>query len=248
MAKEINFFTSELEETAEEAALPETLAKPVYVQTPLPGFMEKIHAAQEQHNREKQARQQVKGIIEALLFASSEPISFTKIREVVDTLQPIRPKLVRDLLQELANEYITQNRAFRIEEIASGFLLRSCEEFSPYIDILYKNKRAEKLSHPAAEVLAIIAYKGPITRPQIDAIRGVDSSGTVYSLLERNLIEPVGKLEAPGRPTLYGTTPEFLKHFGLKEINELPGWQPRTDKIKMKKMDEVPVETPAKPE
>ncbi len=78
-----------------------------------------------------------------------------------------------------------------------------------------------KLSHAATEVLAIIAYRQPITRPQIDAIRGVDSSGTLTQLLERNLVEPLGKLEAPGRPTLFGTTKEFLKHFGLKDLSEL---------------------------
>ena len=96
---------------------------------------------------------------------------------------------------------------------------------SPYIEAIGVSRRGEKLSQAAAEVLAIIAYKQPITRPQIDAIRGVDSSGTIYNLLERQLIEPLGKLEAPGRPTLFGITKNFLEHFGLKDVKQLPPLQ-----------------------
>jgi segregation and condensation protein B len=165
---------------------------------------------------------QVKRIIEALLFASNEPIAFNKIREVVDTIAPLQPKELRGLIQELQNEYEEQQRAFRLEEIAQGFILRSAEEFHPYIELLHRNKRTEKLSMASSEVLAIIAYRQPITRVQIEAIRGVDSSGSVATLLERQLIQPVGRLEAPGRPTLYGITKDFLKHYGLKDIKELP--------------------------
>lgn len=172
--------------------------------------------------RENELRQQVKRIIEALLFSSNAPIAFNKIREVTDTLHALRPKILRELLEELQMEYIAQQRAFRLEEIAQGFILRTCEEYAPYIDLMVRNKRAEKLSQAAAEVLAIIAYKQPVTRPQIDAIRGVDSSGTVQNLLERQLIEPLGRLEAPGRPMLYGITKEFLIHFGLRDIADLP--------------------------
>lgn len=168
-------------------------------------------------------RFELKRIIEALLFASSEPLPFNKIREVTDTFKVIKPRFLRQILEELQHDYLTQQRAFRLEEIAQGFLMRSCEEYSSYIELLYRNKRTEKLSQAAAEVLAIIAYRQPITRPQIEAIRGVDSSGTVQNLLERQLIEPVGKLEAPGKPTLYGITKDFLKHFGLKDLKDLPG-------------------------
>lgn len=164
----------------------------------------------------------IKRTIEALLFTSSEPITFNKIREVVDTIDSLQPKELTGLIQELQAEYIEQQRAFRLEEIAQGFILRSAEEFHPYIELLHRNKRTEKLSMASSEVLAIIAYRQPITRVQIEAIRGVDSSGSVATLLERQLIQPVGKLEAPGRPTLYGITKEFLKHYGLKDIKELP--------------------------
>lgn len=167
-------------------------------------------------------RVQIKRIIEALLFASSEPLPLPRIREVTDTVQAISPKELNSIIQELRYEYHAQQRAFRLDEIAQGFVLRTAEEYSPYIELLGRNKRTEKLSNASAEVLAIIAYRQPITRSQIEAIRGVDSSGTLANLLERQLIQPVGKLEAPGRPTLYGITKDFLKHYGLKDIKELP--------------------------
>ncbi|MBA3722658.1 MAG: SMC-Scp complex subunit ScpB [Parachlamydiaceae bacterium] len=165
--------------------------------------------------------QHVKRVIEALLFASNDPIPLLKIREITETIAPLKPRKLRQIIEELQQEYLTQKRAFKLEEIAQGYVLRTHEEYAPYIELHYRQRRGEKLSYAATEVLAIIAYRQPITRPQIDAIRGVDSSGTVAQLLERNLIEPVGKLEAPGRPMLYATTKEFLKHFGLKDITEL---------------------------
>lgn len=168
---------------------------------------------------------QVKRIIEALLFASSEPIGFNKIREIIDTISPLQPKELRALIQELQAEYEREQRAFRLEEIGQGFILRSSEKYHLYIELLHRNKRAEKLSMASSEVLAIIAYRQPITRVQIEAIRGVDSSGSVSTLLERQLIQPVGKLEAPGRPTLYGITKDFLKHYGLRDIKELPNME-----------------------
>lgn len=170
---------------------------------------------------DQQLRRHVQRVIEALLFASPEPLTLAKIREVTDTIIPCRPRQLRDMLEELKQEYLAQARAFRLEEIAQGYVLRTHEEYSPYLDLLHRQKRGEKLSPASTEVLAIIAYRQPITRPQIDAIRGVDSSGTLVQLFERGLIEPIGKLEAPGRPTLYGTTREFLKHYGLKDLSEL---------------------------
>jgi segregation and condensation protein B len=168
------------------------------------------------------ARLHVKRVVEALLFSSNEPLPFQKIKEITDTIHEFPPRVIKNILENLQDEYFSQQRAFRLEEIAQGYVLRTREEYSPYIEQIGRNKRTEKLSHASAEVLAIIAYKQPITRPQIDAIRGVDSSGTIFNLLERQLIQPVGKLEAPGRPTLYGITKDFLKHFGLKDLNELP--------------------------
>lgn len=160
-------------------------------------------------------------IIEALLFSSQDPIPLTKIKEILDTVKEIRLAEIRLLIEELQKEYAIQRRAFRLEEIAQGYVLRTEEEFTPFLELLNRERRGEKLSYAATEVLAIIAYRQPITRPQIDAIRGVDSSGTLAQLLERGLVEAAGKLEAPGRPTLYSTSKEFLKHFGLRDLTDL---------------------------
>lgn len=214
MAREINLFEQEQALSAEEEESCVSLSTPQEV-------LENLKTLKTPQ-QEKFARQHAKRIIEALLFVSSDPLPFIKIREVVDTYEPLKPRVIRDLIMELQEEYLSQQRAFRLEEIAQGFLLRTCEEYSSYINILYRNKRTEKLSQASAEVLAIIAYRQPITRPQMEAIRGVDCSGIVQNLLDRQLIEAVGKLEAPGRPTLYGITKDFLKHFGLRDIQELP--------------------------
>lgn len=238
--KEINLFDQEIEtvertpETADDcpssekndqvAAAGQPPQKTVLQaeQPSLPGITDNIHHSQRAQQQDKFIRQHAKRIIEALLFASAEPLPFNKIREVVDTFQPLKPSQLRNLIIELQQDYLSQQRAFRLEEIAQGFLLRTCEEYSPFIDSLFHNKRTEKLSQASAEVLAIIAYKQPITRPQIEAIRGVDCSGITQNLLERQLIEPVGKLEAPGRPTLYGITKNFLTHYGLRDVEDLP--------------------------
>jgi segregation and condensation protein B len=220
MPKEINLLEQEIETT--------TISK--YNQPSLPGFdnpsptpapsLDKVQ--QTQQGLDMQTRFHLKRTIEALLFASSEPLTFNKIREVTDSIHSLQPRVLKAIIQELQEEYIAQQRAFRLEEIAQGFTLRTCEQFGPYIELMGRNKRGEKLTQAAAEVLAIIAYRHPITRSQIESIRGVDSSGILANLLERQLIQPEGRLEAPGRPTLYGITKEFLKHFGLRDISELP--------------------------
>lgn len=167
-------------------------------------------------------KREIKRIVEALLFATDEPITFNKLRDIVSTFCPVKPRLLTSLLDEMREEYYAEQRAFQLEEIPQGFILRSRDQYRPYIQQLNVNRRGEKLSHAASEILAIIAYRQPITRPEIDAIRGVDSSGTLASLLERGLIEISGRLEAPGRPSLYITTYRFLQHFGLKDLSELP--------------------------
>lgn len=206
MSKELNFFQEEVEITSSS----DDLASTEQIET--------VDLSQ----INQQLRSHLKRVVESLLFASPDPLPLIKIREVTDTILPLRPRQLKLMIEELKQEYLAQQRAFKLDEIAQGYVLRTYEEYAPYLDQLYRQKRWEKLSHASTEVLAIIAYRQPITRPQIDAIRGVDSSGTLMQLLERGLIEPIGKLEAPGRPTLYGTTREFLKHFGLKDLSELP--------------------------
>ncbi|MCP5469154.1 MAG: SMC-Scp complex subunit ScpB [Chlamydiales bacterium] len=165
--------------------------------------------------------QEVKRIVEALLFASNEALTAEKMKEVISSAYPIGLRELKRLIAELADEYKQRECAFQIDEIAGGYLLRTCEEMGVYVELLMLNKRGEKLSKASMEVLAIIAYRSPITRAEIDAIRGVDSSGTVASLVERGLIEGVGRKEAPGRPIQWGVTKRFLKHFGLKNEKEL---------------------------
>jgi segregation and condensation protein B len=165
---------------------------------------------------------ELKNIIESLLFATQEPLPFRKIRDVVTNFLPVPQRLIFQAVQELRAQFQEENRPLQIDEIAGGYILRTKKEYAPYVQLLYSNKRGDRLTQAAAEVLALIAYRQPITRPQIDKVRGVDSSGAVSSLMERGLIEAVGKADAPGRPTLYGTTSKFLQHFGLRELNELP--------------------------
>jgi len=166
-------------------------------------------------------KQEIKRIIEALLFASGESISLEKIREIIHKTFPIRAREVKQLIEELREEYRIQKRAFQIDYIADGYLLRSDPGMGTYIDQLFQNRRCEKLSHAATEVLAIVAYKEPITRREVEKIRGVDSSGSIASLTERGLIAEVGKKEAPGRPVQYGVTQKFLHHFGISHTGEL---------------------------
>jgi segregation and condensation protein B len=230
MVKEINLFLDEVETivTADET-VDEPVNKPVkktYTQNFLPGIEDFDHDEKYLVVDEKQLyfqnKAKAKRVIEALLFSTNEPLSFIKIREITDTIYPFKPRVLKEIIDELQNDFISKQLVYRMEEIAEGYLLRTSEEFGPYLNLLYRNKRIEKLSQAASEVLAIIAYRQPVTRPQIDSIRGVDSSGVLQALLERQLIEPLGKLEAPGRPTLFGITKDFLKHFGLKDLSELP--------------------------
>jgi segregation and condensation protein B len=221
MAKEINLFEVEKSEIEETAPLKPSIP----AQMTLPGMMETLQEQEEKRGLERQMRLQIKRIIEAVLFASHEPVSFNKLREIADMAHPLKPKQLKDLIEDLKEEYISQGRAFRLYEIAEGYLLKSCEEYGRFIEKLGLSKRQEKLSQPALEVLAIVAFKGPITRPQIDQIRGVDSSGTLQNLTERGLVEQNGKLEAPGRPSIYHITPQFLKYFGLRDLTELPKFE-----------------------
>ncbi|MCH9609222.1 MAG: Segregation and condensation protein B [Chlamydiales bacterium] len=164
---------------------------------------------------------EIKKIVEALLFSSSNPVTLDRLKEIIATLYPIKRRELQSLLIEMNEEYKKEGRAFQIDEIGEGFLLRTTEEVAPYVSLLHQNRRSEKLSQAATEVLAIIAYRGPITRSEIEQLRGVDSSGTVVSLIERGLVERVGKKESPGRPTLYGTSEKFLKYFGIREVQDL---------------------------
>jgi segregation and condensation protein B len=157
-------------------------------------------------------------IVEALVLSCSEPISAAKLAEIIPYCDAGE---VKDLVNELNTEYAEQDRSFEIWEVAGGFQIRTRAEFSGYLQKLQK-ERALRLSQAALETLAIIAYRQPVTRAEIEDVRGVDVGATVKSLLERHLIRIAGQREVPGRPMLYGTTRRFLEIFGLESLKNLP--------------------------
>jgi segregation and condensation protein B len=162
---------------------------------------------------------EIKKIVEALIFASDTPISENRIKNVVEELTPAE---INNLVEELNAEYDQTDHAFRIARLAGGFQFVTRPELANYIKQYYKGKAKSRLSRAALEALAIIAFKQPISRPEIDMIRGVNSDGVVKNLLERNLIFISGRSETIGRALLYSTTPEFLRYLGINEISDLP--------------------------
>ncbi|WP_027624653.1 SMC-Scp complex subunit ScpB [Clostridium lundense] len=157
-------------------------------------------------------------VIESLLFVSGEPI---KVKEIASILE-CDVKFIKNLIEEMKKIYGEENRGITIIEIEDSYSLATKKENSEFVQRLLKTNVRQSLSQAALEALAIIAYKQPITRIDIDEIRGVKSDRAVQTLSEKNLIKECGRLEVPGRPILYGTTEEFLKHFGLESLNEMP--------------------------
>jgi segregation and condensation protein B len=158
-------------------------------------------------------------IVEALLFASDSPVPMGKIRSIVDD---VTAQQVDDIVAQLNGEYENQGRSFHIIEVAGGFQFATHPQYASWIKRLYRGRRLPRLSSAALETLAIIAFKGPIIRSEIEAIRGVSTEGVLKTLLERNLITVTGRQEGPGRPLLYATTQDFLIYFGLKSLSDLP--------------------------
>jgi len=158
-------------------------------------------------------------IIEALLFASDSPLSSDKIQAV---LEDITPDEIEEAVNSLNEKYRLGGRSFAIKKIARGYQMYTLPGFSPWIRALFSHNRRERLSQQSLEVLAIVAYKQPIVKSDIDRLRGVNSEGPIFTLLDRKLITIVGRKPTPGRPLLYGTTQEFLTHFGLVDLDELP--------------------------
>jgi segregation and condensation protein B len=162
---------------------------------------------------------EAKRIIEALLFATNRPVA---INDITAVLEDIESAVIRDMINELNSEYQAQQRSFSITEVAGGFQLVCDPYYAPWIKKLMVKEKTQRLSMPSLETLAIIAYKQPITRSEIETIRGVNIDGVIEGLLEKNLIKTGGRKEAPGRPFFYATTSEFLTHFGLRALEDLP--------------------------
>ena len=175
--------------------------------------MSETAAPQETPERSRQ-------ILEALLFAADQPLSPARLAQVLGKGHDAR--VVRKLADELNAEYQAQNRAFEVIEIAGGLQLMTRPEFKEHVAKLLKDRRPEKLSPPAIETLAIVAYRQPVLRVQVDDIRGVQSGPLLRSLLERGLVKIVGRQNVPGRPILYGTTRLFLEQFQLRSLKDLP--------------------------
>jgi segregation and condensation protein B len=174
------------------------------------------------HYRMSTPPQETKRIVEALLFATGEPLPLSKIQQIVQTETPVNARELKKIIDELQAEYTSKDRSFSLEIIAEGYILRTKALYAPYVQLLFSNRKKDKLSQAALETLAIVAYKQPVTKMQVEAIRGVDCSGVLSVLQDKSLIEVTGKLEVPGRPSTFGTTKEFLKYFGLKNLSDLP--------------------------
>lgn len=162
---------------------------------------------------------ELKKVIETLLFITDEPLSEQTIAKICDVKDV---NYITAIIEELKHNYDINSRALAIMKIAGGWQMSTRPEYGIWVRKLYQTRLTLRLSNAALEVLAIIAFKQPITKSDIEAIRGVDSSAPIDTLLERKLITPVGRKEAIGRPILYGTTDEFLKQFGLNSIEDLP--------------------------
>lgn len=165
-----------------------------------------------------------KAIIEGLLLVASEPLAVNKIAEILEITQDD----VIELLAELKKNYDVEGRGFQLIQVAEGYQLTTRPEHAPYIEQLYQPV-ATGLSKASLETLAIVAYKQPVTRSEIEVIRGVKVERSLNTLLERGLIKEVGRREGPGKPIIYGTTNEFLRHFGIATLNELPDPQQFVD-------------------
>lgn len=158
----------------------------------------------------------IKRAVEAILFAAGYPVKYEKLSEVIGLPQ----RDLRNLIESMSREY--DGRGIQLLLYPDTCQLTTKEIFAPYIREALGIKRGGNLSNSSLEVLAVVAYNQPVTRAYIDTVRGVDSSYAVTSLLDKNLIEAVGRLDAPGRPMLYGTTDKFLRVFGLGSLAELP--------------------------
>lgn len=166
------------------------------------------------------AQEYLKGAIEALLFISEKPVLMEQIAEVMQ--ESVGAVDVKKLVEEIKEEYETKQRGMVIVEVAGGYQMLSSPHYVSYVRSFLKTKVKEKLSRPALETLAIVAYKQPVSRGDIEVVRGVNSDGVVLHLLNKSLIKIVGKKDVAGRPFLYGTTKLFLEYFGLKSLRDLP--------------------------
>jgi segregation and condensation protein B len=173
----------------------------------------------------------LKSIIESLLFVAEGPLTLQRLAEVIDGAGK---KEIEAALEQIKIDLEAQRRGVRMVEVAGGFQLRTPKENADWVK-KYLGGRPARMGRATLETLAIIAYRQPVTKAEVEAIRGVDVDGVVNTLVERNLIRAVGRKDVPGRPFLFGTTAEFLQLFNLKDLTELPA---------LKEMDEITLPEP----
>lgn len=179
---------------------------------------------------ENQPHTSLKRVVEGLIFAADEPITPKQIRELIEgdsangytETEGVSSQKLRTLVDELNDDYGHQSKPYRIQSIAGGYIFATNKDVSSYVSKLHREQSKRRLTQAALETLAIIAYKQPITKIELETVRGVQSDYIIKSLLEKDLITIVGRQQTVGRPLLYGTTKRFLIHFGLNSLNELP--------------------------
>ena len=183
-------------------------------------------------------------IIETLLFITDRPV---KVSRLVDVIENTNAKEVREAITKLQDMYTVRGSAIQIMEIAGGYQMCTKPEYGRWVRRLYNEKMTTRLSNAALETLAIIAYKQPLTRAEIEGIRGVDIAGPLEKLLDRGLVRVVGRKETLGHPMVYGTTDEFLRMFGLNKVSELPDLQVFAAKNLEDKQEDLPFGEPLPP-
>ncbi|MBR5152698.1 MAG: SMC-Scp complex subunit ScpB [Clostridia bacterium] len=164
---------------------------------------------------------EIQSILEAVLFSAGDAVELEKLADIVD----VDKKSLREILQKMMDSYNFERRGIHIIRMEDSYQMCTRGEYHDYVAMLAEPRRKQSLSNAAIEVLAIIAYKQPVTRSTIEHIRGVNCDYVVNRLMERNLIEEKGRLDAPGRPILFGTTQEFLRCFGVATLEELPEFE-----------------------
>jgi segregation and condensation protein B len=167
-------------------------------------------------------------IVEAIIFASDEPLTPRQIIDILASAENNGPRFrvkedeVFGYIREMNAEYVQAKRPYRVIQVAGGFQFATMPEFAEWLGRMVKEKSKRKLSQATLETLSVIAYKQPVTKPEIEAIRGVNADYAIQKLMEREMVTIVGRAATAGRALLYGTTSEFLKHFGLNDLSELP--------------------------
>jgi segregation and condensation protein B len=205
-----------------------------------------ILETQDVHQENMPDENGLKKIIEALIFASDKPLA---IKQIKDIIGDIDTRLIRKIINNLKEEFAKDQRSFNITEVAGGFQFSTDSTYGRWLKKLYKIKQSDYLTGPSLETIAIIAYRQPVTKSDIEFIRGVAVDGVIGNLLQKGFIKVVGKKDVVGKPYLYGTTALFLQYFGLNSIEDLPALSDfKEADLEFKKPQEETVDTSENPQ